>query len=108
MTRVNGPEASIRSMVVNTVATSVFAAGSKVRSIENFASAEVKGSPLCHLTPWRSSNRQVVGSVLSHWIASPGESFPSGWRLVRLSKMLKETRMSLDEVEKWEIGRAHV
>ena len=62
----------MRSMVVKTVATIVLAAGSKVRSRLNLASADVKGSPLCHLTPWRSLNVQVVGPVAFHSVARLG------------------------------------
>ena len=57
---------------MNTVATIVLAAGSNVRSRLNFASADVNGSPLCHLTPWRSLNVQVVGPVAFHSVASAG------------------------------------
>ena len=49
-----------RSTVVKTVAT-VFALGSYVRSMENFTSAALRGSPLWNLTPRRSLNVQVVG-----------------------------------------------
>jgi len=73
-------------------------AGSYVRSTLNFASAEVNGSPLWNLTPWRSLNLQVVCPSSFHSVASPGWSLPSGWRLVRLSNRLNETRMSFDDV----------
>ena len=56
----DGSGASIRSMVVKTVATMVLASGSYVRSMLNLASAEVNGSPLWNLTPWRSLNVHVV------------------------------------------------
>jgi hypothetical protein len=64
----------------------------------NLASAEVNGSPLWNLTPWRSLNLQVVWPSSFHSVARPGWSLPSGWRLVRLSKRLNETRMSFDDV----------
>jgi len=51
MMSVNGSGASMRSIVLKAVATMVFAAGSYVRSMLNFASTEVKGSPLWNLTP---------------------------------------------------------
>src|SRR5215468_1340203 len=87
-------------MVVNTVATMVLVAGSYVRSMLDLASAEVNGSPLWNLTPDRSLKVHVVWSESFHSVASPGYSLPSGCRLVRLSKMLKDTRMSLDDVLK--------
>src|SRR5574341_1069302 len=64
----------------------------------NFASAELKGSPLCHLTPLRSLKTHVVWPCSFHSVARPGASLPSGRRLVRLSKRLNEMRMSFDEV----------
>ena len=38
----------------------------------NLASAEVNGSPLWHLTPWRSLNAHVVWPWSFHSVASPG------------------------------------
>src|SRR6185295_4809326 len=87
-------------MVVSAVATMVLTAGSYVRSMLHLASADVKGSPLWNLTPWRSLNVHVVWFWSFHSVASPGYSLPSGWRLVRLSKRLKETRISLEFVLK--------
>ena len=72
MTSVAASGASTRSIVVKTVATIVLAFASNVRSMLHFASAAVKGSPLCHLTPGRSLNCQLVGSVAFHSVASPG------------------------------------
>src|SRR5262247_4345841 len=66
----------------------------------HLASADVNGSPLWNLTPGRSLNRHVVEFSSFHSVASPGWSLPSGWRLVRLSNRLSETRMSLDDVLK--------
>ena len=88
-------------MVVRTVLTRVFAAGSYVRSMLNLTSAEVNGSPLCHFTPERSLNTQACWPWSFHSVARPGTSLPSGRRLVRLSKTLNETRMSFDEVLMW-------
>ena len=100
ITTVPGSGVSMRFTVVKTLDTIVFTLGSYVRSIENFTSSDVQGSPLWNLTPGRSLKVQVVGAVAFHSVASPGWSLPSGWRLVRLSKTLKVTRMSFDEVEK--------
>ncbi len=72
MIRLAASGASMRSMVVNTVDTRVFAFGSHVRSRLNLASAELNGSPLCHFTPWRSLNTHVVGPWLFHSVASAG------------------------------------
>src|SRR5258705_2313519 len=66
----------------------------------NLASADVKESPLWNLTPWRSLKRHVVWFWSFELVASPGWSLPSGCRLVRLSKRLKDTGMSFDEVLK--------
>ena len=101
MTSVAASGASMRSIVVNTVFTRVLTFGSHVRSRLHLASAALKGSPLCHLTPGRILNDQVVGAVSFHSVARPGWSLPSGCRAVRLSKMLKEMRMSLEDVLKW-------
>src|SRR2546426_3022105 len=98
MTSVAASGASILSTVVKTVLTRILALGSYVRSMLNFASAELKGSPLCHLTPWRTLNTHVVWPWSFHSVARPGASFPSGRRLVRLSKRLNETRISFDDV----------
>src|SRR5207245_1485203 len=98
MTSVAASGASILSTVVKTVLTRILALGSYVRSMLNLASAELKGSPLCHLTPWRSLNTHVVWPWSFHSIARPGASLPSGRRLVRLSKRLNEMRMSFDDV----------
>src|SRR6516225_9010192 len=68
--------------------------------MENFASSEVNGSPLCHLTPSSSLNSHVVGAVRCHCVARAGNNLPSGWRLSRLSNRLNETRMSLDDVDR--------
>src|SRR5713226_6394930 len=87
-------------MVVRTVFTRVFTLGSHVRSRLYFTSAEENGSPLCHLTPERSLKVHVVDGASFHSVASPGWSLPSGRRLMRLSKRLNDTRMSLDDVEK--------
>ena len=72
MTSVAASGASIWSIVVSAVATIVFAAGSYVRSMLNFASAEVNVSPLWYFTPWRSLKVQVVGAVSFHSVARPG------------------------------------
>ena len=72
ITSVMGSGASIRSMVVKTVATMVLAAGSNVRSRLHLASADVKGSPLWNLTPGRSLKRQVVWPSSFHSVARPG------------------------------------
>ena len=90
--------ASIRSMVLSAVATIVLAVGLYVRSMLNLASAELNGSPLWYFTPGRSLNVHVVGAVSFQSVARAGWSLPSGCRLVRLSKRLKDTRMSLEEV----------
>src|SRR5262245_50454978 len=90
----------MRSMVVNTVATIVFTLGSYVRSMLHLASADVNGSPLWNLTPGRSLKRHVVWPSSFHSVARLGWSLPSGCRLTRLAKVLKETRMSFDEVLK--------
>src|SRR5262245_22465059 len=100
MTRVVASGASTLSIVVKTVLTRVFTLGSQVRSRLHLASAAVKGSPLCHFTPWRILNVQVVGLVSFHSVASPGCSLPSAWRATRLSNRLNEIRMSLADVEK--------
>src|SRR5687767_3044001 len=99
-TTVLGSGASTRSMVVSTVFTRVLTFGSHVRSMLYLTSAEEKGSPLCHFTPGRSLNVHVVGPVSFHSVARAGCSLPSGWRATRLSKMLNEMRMSLDDVLK--------
>ena len=92
--------ASTLSTVVNTVLTRVFCFGSHVRSKLYLTSADENGSPLCHLTPWRSLNVHVVGLVSFQSVASDGWSLPSGWRAIRLSNRLKEIRMSLADVLK--------
>src|SRR5262247_911012 len=98
MTSVVGSGASSRSTVVKTVFTRVFALGSYVRSMLALASAELKGSPLWNLIPERSLNTHVVWPWSFHSVARLGKSLPSGRRLVRLSKMLNEMRMSFDDV----------
>src|SRR5690349_20096798 len=87
-------------MVVSAVATMVLAAGSYVRSMLHLASAEVNGSPLWNLTPWRSLNVHTVWFWSFHSVASPGYSLPSGCRLVRLSNRLNDTRISFEFVLK--------
>src|SRR5687768_950089 len=91
---------SILSMVVKTVLTRVLAAGSHVRSMLYFTSADEKGSLLCHFTPWRSVKVHVVGFVSFHSVASEGCSLPFGWREMRLSNRLNDRRVSLADVLK--------
>src|SRR4029453_17833584 len=98
MTTVLGSGASTRSIVVNTVLTRVLSAGSHDRSRLYLTSAEVSGSPLWNFTPDRSLKTHAVWPCSFHSVARPGWSLPSGWRLIRLSKMLNETRISLADV----------
>ena len=51
ITTVLGSGVSMRLTVVKTLDTRVFTLGSYVRSIENFTSSDVHGSPLWNLTP---------------------------------------------------------
>ncbi|PYN16570.1 MAG: hypothetical protein DME05_07890 [Candidatus Rokuibacteriota bacterium] len=94
-----GSGASTRSTVVKTVVTRLpFNVLSSERSMLNLTSADENDSPSCHLTPERSLNTHVVWPCSFHSVARPGASLPSGRRLVRLSKMLNEMRMSFDDV----------
>ena len=70
-TTVDGSGVSIRSTVEKTVATLVLALGSYVRSIENFTSSEVSGSPLWNRTFGRSFSSQRR-SWTFHSVASIG------------------------------------
>ena len=87
--------------MVNTVLTRVLSAGSHDRSRLYLTSAEVSGSPLWNFTPERSLKTHVVCPCSFHSVARPGCSLPSGWRLIRLSNTLNETRISLADVLMW-------
>src|SRR5262249_26418527 len=94
-----GSGASTRSTVVRTVFTRLpLRLVSSERSMLNFTSADVNGSPLWNFTPERSLNTHAVWPWSFHSVARLGRSLPSGRRLVRLSKMLNEMRMSFDDV----------
>jgi len=60
---------------VNTVLTRVFCFGPTCARKLCLTSADENGSPLCHLTPWRSLNVHVVGLVSFQSVASDGWSF---------------------------------
>jgi hypothetical protein len=57
------------------------------RSIENATSSAVSSEPSVNLTPLRSLNSHVVGSITFHDVASPGIIFESASIWTSLSKM---------------------